>query len=96
MSFNSSSITNNSITISWIPYDMIASGYIISYSNTNIDCFNISYDSIITSNMSVQLTGLEEGTTYSITVTATLSDNGGTVEETIIATTMSVGEYNTS
>ena len=45
--------------------------------------------------MSAQLTALEEGTTYSITVTATLSDNGGTVVETIIATTMSVGEYNT-
>ena len=75
---------------------MIATGYIISYSNTNIDCFNISYDNIITSNMSVQLTGLEEGTTYSFNVTATLSDNGGTVVETIIATTMPVGEYKTS
>ena len=46
--------------------------------------------------MSAQLTVIEEGTAYSITVTATLSDNGGTVVETIIATTMSVGEYNTS
>ena len=46
--------------------------------------------------MSAQLTGLEEGTTYSITVTATRSDNGGTVVQTIIATTMSVSEYNTS
>ena len=75
---------------------MIASGYIISYSNTNIDCLNISYDNITTSDMSVQLTGLDEGTAYSITVTATLSDNGGAVVETIIATTMPVGEYKTS
>ena len=89
MSFNSSSITNDSITISWILYNATATGYIISYSNT---CFNISYDNIITSDMLAQLTGLEEGTAYSITVTATLSDNGGTVVETIIATTMSVGE----
>ena len=92
LSFTSSSIT---ITISWILYNATATGYIISYSNTNIDCFNTSYDNITTSDMS-QLTGLEEGTAYYITVTATLSNNGGTVVETIIATTMSVGEYNTS
>ena len=43
--------------------------------------------------MLAQLTALEEGTAYSITVTATLNDNGETAVETIIATTMSVGEY---
>ena len=93
MSFTSSPIT---ITISWILYNATATGYIISYSNTNIDCLNIAYDNITTSDMSAQLTGLEEGSAYSITVTATLNDNGGAVVETIIATTMSVGEYNTS
>ena len=93
LSFNSSSIT---ITISWILYNATATGYIISYSNTNIDCFNISYDNITTSDMLAQLTVLEEGTAYSITVTATLSENGGAVVETIIATTISVGEYITS
>ena len=87
VSFNSS---NDSITISWILYNATATGYIISYSNTNIDCFNITYDNITTSNMSVQLTHLEEGTAYFITVRAALSDEG-TAIDTITATTTAVG-----
>ena len=38
------------------------------------------------------LTGLEEGTEYSITVTATLTGGGGTQQDTITATTMAAGE----
>ena len=37
------------------------------------------------------LTGLEEGTEYSITVTATLTGGGGTEQDTITATTMAAG-----
>ena len=38
------------------------------------------------------LTGLEEGTEYSITVTTTLTGGGGTEQDTITATTMAAGE----
>ena len=81
-----------SLTISWtLADDVTATEYIISYSNTDIDCFNISYDDATVSIMSVELTDLEEGTEYSITVTAILSEDGGTASDTITATTMSVG-----
>ena len=71
---------------------MTATEYIISYSNTDIDCFNISYDDITTSdNITVELTDLEEGTEYSITVTAILSDDGGAGSDTVKATTTAVG-----
>ena len=83
--------STTSITISWILYDVTATEYIISYSNTDIDCFNISYNDITVSIMSVELTDLEEGTEYSITVTAILSDDGGTASDTITATTLPIG-----
>ena len=83
--------STTSITISWILYDVTATEYIISYSNTDIDCFNISYDDTTVSIMSVELTDLEEGTEYSITVTAILSDDGGSASDTVTATTIAVG-----
>ena len=83
--------STTSITISWILYDVTATEYIISYSNTDIDCFNIFYDDITVNIMSVELTDLEEGTEYSITVTAILSDDGGTASDTITATTLPIG-----
>ena len=87
------STSTTSLTISWtLADDVTATEYIISYSNTDIDCFNISYDDITVSIMSVELTDLEEGTEYSITVTAILSDDGGTASDTVTATTMSVGK----
>ena len=90
MSVDLSSV--KSLTISWtLANGVTATEYIISYSNTDIDCFNISYDDITVSIMSVELTDLEEGTEYSITVTAILSDDGGTASDTVTATTMSVG-----
>ena len=83
--------SSTSIIISWILYDVTATEYIISYSNTDIDCFNISYDDTTVSIMSVELTDLEEGTEYSITVTAILSDDGETASATVIATTLPIG-----
>ena len=66
--------------------------YSISYSNTITDCFTDSNDItvIAASVMMYELTGLQEGTEYSITVTATLSDDG-TIEDSITATTIAAG-----
>ena len=71
---------------------MTATGYTISYYNTNnIDCLNDSRSGITTSGTSYQLTGLEEGTEYSITVTATLT-GGRTEQDTVTATTRTAGQ----
>ena len=87
MSVDSSSTT--SLTISWTLGDGVtATSYIISYFNTDTDCFTDS-DVITTSEMTRVLTGLEEGTEYSITVTATLTG----VSDSLTATTITVGEF---
>ena len=71
---------------------MTATSYTISYSNTNTDCFTDSDDitGIAASETMYTLTGLQEGTEYSITVTAILSD-GETAEDSLTATTMTAG-----
>ena len=77
-----------SITISWILAEGVtATGYTISYSNTNTDCFSDSSSGISASGMSYTLTDLEEGTEYSINVTATLT-GGGTKMSSTTANTM--------
>ena len=72
---------------------MTVTQYTISYSNT--DCPNDTiYDDITgisDSETMYTLTDLEEGTEYSITVTAILSDDGVSAPETVTVTTMSVG-----
>ena len=71
---------------------MTVTEYTISHSNT--DCLNDIYDDITgisDSETMYTLTDLEEGTEYSITVTAILSDDGGSASDTVTATTMSVG-----
>ena len=91
-SLSVSSTSHNTITISWtLAEGVTATEYIISYSN--IDCPNDIYDDITgisDSETMYTLTDLEEGTEYSITVTAILSD-GETASDTVTATTMSVG-----
>ena len=89
------SSTSTSLTISWaLAEGVTADNYTIFHSNTNTDCFNITpdvdgsdggiIDTIYT------LIDLEEGTEYSITVTATLmGEEVGT--DTMIATTHSTG-----
>ena len=83
-----------SLTISWTLVDGVtATDYTISYSNiNNTECITAGYPDITTggSESSRVLMGLEEGTEYSITVTATLS-GGGTGEDSLTATTMTVG-----
>ena len=86
------SSSTTSLTISWtLAGGVTATDYTISYSNTNTDCFTDS-DTItdIGSETMYELTDLEEGTEYSITVTATLS-GGGTREDSLTATTMAAG-----
>ena len=70
---------------------MTNTGFTISYFNTDTDCFTMTYDDITTSEMTRVLTGLEEGTEYSITVTVTLTGGGIIVEDTEKATTMATG-----
>ena len=89
VSFVSLLTTIDSLTFSWILADgLTAADYTISYSNT--DCPSETYDDITSSGIMYTLTGLEEGTDYSITVTVSLSD-GGTGEDNLTATTMTAG-----
>ena len=90
------SITTDSLTISWtvteLPEDVTVTEYTISYSNT--DCPTDIYDDITgisDSETMYTLTDLEEGTEYSITVTAVLSGDGETASDTVTATTIAVG-----
>ena len=89
---DSSTTTTDSLTISWTLADgLTATNYTISYSNT--DCPTDTYDDITDvspSDTMYALTGLEEGTDYSITMTVTLSD-GETQDYSFTATTMTAG-----
>ena len=91
------SSTTTSLTISWaLEEGVIATSYSISYSATDIDCFtgsNTMIPDIAGSETMYRLTGLEEGTEYSITVTATLT-GGGSQEDMDVGTTLAAGESN--
>ena len=78
------------LTISWtVDVGVMVESYTITYANTDTDCFTDSNDT--TSDMTMyRLTGLEEGTGYSITVTALLAD-GDTGEAEGMGTTMAAG-----
>ena len=93
LSLSISSTSDNTVTLLLIlADDVTVTVYIISYSN--IDCPNDIYDDITgisASETMYTLIDLEEGTEYSITVTAILSDDEGTGSDTVTATTMSVG-----
>ena len=87
------SVNTISLTISWTLDDSVTvTSYTISYSNTNTDCFNDSDNitDITASDTMYNLTDLEEGTEYSITVTALLSD-GGTAVDNLTAITTATG-----
>ena len=91
LSVSVDSTSTTSLIISWTLHDSVtATSYTISYSNANTQCFIESYDDItgITEAM-YTLTGLQEATEYSITVTAILSD--GETRDSLTATTMTAG-----
>ena len=68
-------------------------GYSISYSNTDTECFidSNTVSGITAGETSHTLTDLEEGTEYTITVTAQLA-GGGTDEDTVASTTLAAGD----
>ena len=68
----------------------MATSYTISYSNTNTECFPDSRGGITASGISHTLDDLEEGTEYSITVTASLT-GGRTERDTITGSTRTAG-----
>ena len=68
-------------------------GYSISYSNTDTQCFTDSHtvSGIAAGETSHTLTDLEEATEYTITVTATLA-GGDTLDGSVTGTTQALGE----
>ena len=94
-----STIATTSLGISWtliLDDGVTVTSYIISYSNTNTQCFtdsNVITDIAGSETMyTVTGHGLQEGTEYSITVTAMLSD-GEIEENSLTASTMATGQY---
>ena len=88
------STNSTSLTISWtLAGSTVVTGYSISYSNTDIQCFTDSHtiSGIAAGETSHTLTDLEEATEYTITVTALLT-GGGTDEDSATATTLAAGE----
>ena len=87
-------LSPTSLTISWTLEDnsVTATSYNISYSNIDTDCFTMTYEDITSSEMTVELTGLEEGTEYSITITAILNDVV-VGRDDLMGTTMTASEF---
>ena len=89
------SSTTTSLTISWaLEESLTATSYSISYSATDTDCFTGSITMIppiAGSETMYTLTGLQEGTEYSITVTAIIT-GGGSQEDMAVGTTVAAGE----
>ena len=93
LSISVASSSTTSLSISWLLAGYVtATSSTISYYNTDTDCFNMTYDDITTSETTVELTGLEEGTEYSVTVTATLSD-GKAADNNLTASTRTAGKF---
>ena len=89
------SSTTTSLTISLsLVEGVIATSYSISYSATDTDCFTDTGSNTIAGSETVyRLDDLEEGTEYSITVTATLT-GGGSEQDMAVGTTVAACESN--
>ena len=85
------SSVRTSLTISWALFED-ASTFTVSYFNINTGCFNDTntISGISSSETMYTLTGLEEGTNYSIAVTAIMV-GGEILEESINWTTGIIG-----
>ena len=89
LSISDISSTTTSISISWtLAEGVVASSYTISYSNTK--CFPSDSNTMSGSQTMYTLDPLEEGTEYSITITATLTGGGGSQEVSTTATTVAI------
>ena len=91
---NIESTEATSLIISWsLVGSAVETGYSISYSNTDTQCFTDSdtVSGIAAGETSHTLTDLEEGTEYTITVTALLT-GGEILEYSVTGTTRVVGE----
>ena len=96
LSVSVTSSTTTSLTISWALVEGVTADSSISYSATDTDCIpgsNTMIPDIAGSETMFTLPGLEEGTEYSITVTATIT-GGGSQEDMAVGTTLAAGESN--
>ena len=97
LSVSVTSSTTTYLTITWALVEGVtADSYSISYSATDTDCIpgsNTMIPDIAGSETMFTLYGLEEGTEYSITVTATIT-GGGSQEDMTVGTTLAAGESN--
>ena len=88
-----SATSTTSLVISWtLTEGVTATSYNISYTNTDTQCFTDSdnFTDIGANETMYTVTGLQEGTEYSISVTAILSD-GESGEDSLTASTMATG-----
>ena len=97
LSVSVNSASNTSISLSLTLNEKLATvtNYSISYFNTNsTQCFTDSNDitGIAGSETVYTLTGLEEGTEYSVTVSATFS-SGESLRKVVVCTTTEIGKY---
>ena len=91
LSVSATPSSTTSISISWeLESSLTATSYTISYSNSISHCFLDSKSGIPASGTSHTLASLQEGTQYTIAVTATLS-GGGTLERSAVAATLTAG-----
>ena len=97
LTVSATTLSTTSISVSWeLQNTLTATGYTISYTNTNnTQCFTDSRSSISASGTSHTVDNLEEGTQYSITVTATLT-GGGTLGGSATAPTLTASEFSVS
>ena len=88
------SVQETSVRILWTLYTgVIATNYTISYFNTNnTQCFNDSDTLYVfaVNELAYRLTGLQDDTEYSVTITVTFN-NGSTVWDSLTVTTIPAG-----
>ena len=83
--------TTTSLTVSWmLEQSLTASTYTISYQRTDSSCA-ITISDISGSDTTYTLTDLEEGTEYSVTLTATFTEGQGTGKDNLTHSTTDAG-----